>query len=105
MASIMPTLRPPLHPLDRQPTLEASSNARDGSGPCSRNWRMMPRRSASLAFTHAHDRGGMCPGFKQASFFPEQRVEVFSLVRSNPAEDNELVARRHHTGGVELQAA
>ena len=52
-----------------------------------------------------HDRGRMRPGFKQAVFFPEQRVEMFSLVRPDAAKDDELVTGRYDVGRIELQAA
>src|SRR5207248_10711784 len=52
-----------------------------------------------------NDRRGMRPGLEQPALVPEQRLQVFWLVGPNPAEDDELVARRYHAGRVELQEA
>src|SRR5207245_330 len=52
-----------------------------------------------------HDRRGVRPGLEQPALVPEERLQVLWLVRPDPAEDDELVARRHHAGRVELQEA
>src|SRR5207302_11392249 len=52
-----------------------------------------------------HDGRGMRPGLEQPMLFPEQGVEVLWRIRSNAAEDDELMARRDDVGRVELQEA
>src|SRR2546423_3196520 len=74
----------------------------------------MPRPRAGGKATHdpamnwivlgRHNRRGMRPGLEETPLLPEQGIQVLSLIRPNPAEDDDLVARRDHAGGVELQA-
>jgi hypothetical protein len=52
-----------------------------------------------------HDGRGVRPALEQPALFPEQGVQVLTLLRPDPAEDDQLMARRHHANRVELQAA
>ncbi len=47
----------------------------------------------------------MRPRLEEAALILEQGLEVLGLIRPNAAEDDELVARRDHVSGIELQEA